>query len=194
MKKTLATIAAVGTLAGIAGCTADKTAKKAGNNAASEQRAVADSFGRVAGSQQVPTFDYSQHRQTLIDVESVQATGAVSTTQFFLEGIGLVAWCPSIGLPVPSTAQLSPSQSWVDLPGDRSKTWRQVDQGEPTGIYVGQSSGTYTMCLDDQGKKFAQYWEGYVYSTVGVVPNLAADKRVRIAQATFQFAETPKKR
>lgn len=193
MKKfTVAAVAMVALLAGTA-CEASKTNREAGNNAATEQKAVGDSFNRTSKSQPVPTFDWSQERQTVIDVESAQATGATTTTAFYLEGIGLVGWCPSIGAPVPSTYQLSASKQYVDLPGDNSHSLYDVDQGEPTGIYVGPSSGTWTLCLDNNGKKFAHYWEGYVSSDVGIVSSYPADKRVVITGATFNFTEGPKK-
>lgn len=169
-----------------------KENKSAGRNASEEQRRVGDGFGRLANSQPVPTFDYSQERQTLIDVESARATGATTTTALYLEGVGLVQWCPSIGAPVASTSQLSASQQWVDLPGDESRTLYQTDQGEPTGVYVGQSSGTWTLCLDDNGKKFAVYWEGYVHSTIGIVSSYPADKRLVITSSTFNFKDAPK--
>lgn len=192
--KTIRILTAVlGLMLLLGACTSPKASHTAGDNAASEQTAVGTSFNRLSKSQQIPSFDYSQIRQTLIDVETVQATGAVTTSAGYLEGIGLVWWCPSIGLPVPSTDQLSASGSYVDLPGDGTRTPALVDQGEPTGLYVGQSSGTYTLCLDDNGKKFVKYWEGYVDSTVGVVSSYPSDKRIVITDSTFNFTEKGKK-
>lgn len=174
-------------------CSGSKEGKEAGRNTAEEQKRVSEGFGRLSDSQPVPTFDWSQERQTLIDVETARATGATTTTAFYLEGIGLVGWCPSVGSPVPSTSQLSATEQWVDIPGDNTNSLVNVDQGEPTGVYVGQSAGTWTLCLDDNGKKFAVYWEGYVYSTVGVVSSYPADKRHVISHPTFEFKDAPKK-
>lgn len=162
--------------------------RHSGANAAAEQKAVSDSFGRMSNSQPPPSFDWSQVRQTVIDVESAQSTGAASTTAFYLEGVGLIEWCPSIGSPVASTTQLSATKQWVDLPGDHTRDLREVDQGEPTGIYPGQSSGTWTLCLDNNGKKFAHYWEGYVSSDIGV-RSYPAEKRVAITGSTFNFTD-----
>lgn len=167
--------------------------KQAGKTAAEEQTRVGDAFSRMSNSQPVPTFDWSQERQTLIDVETARANGATTTTAFYLEGIGLIEWCPSIGAPVASTSQLSASKQWVDLPGDHTTDLKEVDQGESTGVYVGQSSGTWTLCLDNNGKKFAVYWEGYVHSTVGIVSSYPADKRLTITSSTYNFTEPPKK-
>ncbi len=164
---------------------------KGAETAKQEQDAVQTGFNRLNNSQQIPTFDWSQERQTVIDVETIRATGATSTTAGYLEGIGMIWWCPSAGAPVASTYQLSGSTQYADLPGDGSRELLPLDQGEPTGVYVGPSSGTWTLCLDDNGKKFAKYWEGYVDSTVGIVTSYPADKRVVISEATFTFTDKP---
>src|SRR3990167_3073593 len=143
--------------------------KKGGENARREQEAVANGFSRLTRSQQIPTFDWSQERQTIIDAENIRATGSLGTSLLMLEGVGMVYWCPSSGAPVPSTYQLSASQQYVDIPGDHTYERFPIDQGEPTGAYVGASDGTWVICLDDAGNKFGVYWEGRVGSIVGVV-------------------------
>lgn len=173
-------------------CTSSKEAKKGGETAKQEQVAVQTGFNKLSNSQPIPVFDYSQERQTVIDVETIRATGATSTTAGYLEGIGLIWWCPSTGAPVPSTYQLSGTTQYVDIPGDDTKSLFAVDQGEPTGVYIGPSSGTWTLCLDDNGKKFAKYWEGYVDSTVAIVTTYPADKRIRVNEVTYKFSDTPK--
>ncbi len=172
-------------------CANSGEATKGGKTASDEQKSVQTGFNNLSDSQQIPTFKWSQERQTVIDVETIRASGTTSTTSGYLEGVGLIWWCPSAGAPVPSTYQLSASKQWVDLPGDNSRQLYDVDQGEPTGVYIGPSTGTWTICLDDNGKKFAKYWEGYVDSTVGVVKGLPPEKRVRVDQPTFQFTERP---
>ena len=173
----------------LAACSSSSEAKKGGETASREQTAVQTGFNRLSRSQPIPQFDWSQERQTIIDIETIRATGAVSTSAGYLEGVGLIWWCPSFGASVPSTYQLSGSTQWVDLPNDRTKERFEIDQGEPTGVYVGDSAGTWTLCLDDNGNKFAKYFEGYVDVTVGVVDSYPADKRIVIADATFEFTE-----
>ena len=168
------------------------SSRKGGETAHDEQEAVQTGFNRLSDSQQVPTFDWSQERQTLIDLLKIRANGALGTTSFYLEGVGLMGWCPSKGAPVPSTYQLSGTKQWVDIPDDESRTLYDIDQGEPTGVYVGQSNATWVLCLDDNGKPFAHYWEGPVGSTVGIVNGLPADKRVQVNETTFEFTEAPK--
>lgn len=188
MKKLVAVMLGLGLL--LAACDSTAQQRSGGENVTKEQDKVQTGFRHLANSQQIPAFDYSQVRQTLIDVETMQAQGTVSTTAFYLEGIGIVGWCPSIGAPVASTSQLSATQQYVDLPGDEERSLYPVDQGEPTGVYPGQSTGTWTICTDDNGRKFAHYWEGYVASDTGVIA-YDSSKRIRPADVTFKFGEAP---
>lgn len=170
-----------------------EAARKGGETVQREQEAVQTGFNRLSTAQQIPSFDWSQERQTLIDVETIRATGATSTTAGYLENTGLVWWCPSAGAPVPSTYQLSASDQYVDLKDDETRERFPTEQGEPTGVYVGDSAGTWVLCLDDNGQKFGKYWEGPVDSTIGVVNTYPADKRARVAQKTFKFKDNPNK-
>ena len=165
----------------------NKQAKEGGRNAQAEASAVQSGFTRLVKSQPIPVFDFSQERQTLIDVETIRATGATSTTAFYLEGVGLIGWCPSIGAPVPSTYQLSNSVQYVDIPDDGERSKYPIDQGEPTGVYVGESSGTWTICVDDNGRKFGKYWEGCVDSTVAIVTTYPPEQRIMPSDVTYQF-------
>lgn len=166
--------------------------RQAGQNVSSEQQAVSTGFARLANTQQVPSFDWSQERQTLIDIETLRANGATTTTAGYLEGVGLIWWCPSLGAPVPSTYQLSATTQYIDLPADDNRDLYPVDQGEPTGVYIGQSTGTWTICLDDQGRKIGKYWEGYTDSTTGIVTSYPPEKRVTVTDVGFTFTDKPR--
>lgn len=166
----------------------NSTRKNARAAAGEEQAAVSTGFARLSRAQQIPSFSYSQLRQTLIDTETIQAQGTTTTSAFYLEGIGLVGWCNSIGLPVPSTYQLSASQQYVDYPGDRTRSFVQMDQGEPTGVYPGNSTATFTLCVDDQGRKYLHYWEGYVAADSGLIA-YPADKQIKPSDVTYKFTE-----
>lgn len=194
MKKFLSAVVAVLAIGLVAtACTSPSdSSRKGGETAQAEQQAVQTGFNRLVDSQQVPSFDWSQERQTLIDTETIRANGALSTTQFYLEGIGMVQWCPSKGAPIPSSYQLSGTKQWVDIPDDESRQLYDIDQGEPTGVYVGDSNATWVLCLDDNGKPFAVYWEGPVGSSIGIINGLPADKRVQLNETTFEFTEGPK--
>lgn len=164
-----------------------KSSKTAGQNATKEQNAIATGFGRLSDSQPVPSFDYSQERQLLIDIETIRAEGAHGTAYATALDGSLLWWCPNFGAPVPSTYQLSAETQYVDIPGDRSHERFPLEQGEPTGVYIGESSATTTLCLDDNGKPFAKYEEANVGWTSGVVNGLPDDKRARVDEITFAF-------
>ena len=189
MKNVLKASCAVAFAVLLAACSSSENAKKGGQTVSNEQAAVQTGFNRLGDLQQIPAFDWSQERQTVIDSETIRATGSTGTTMFFIEGIGMIQWCPSAGAPVPSTYQLSGSTQWVDIPGDNTKSRFEVDQGEPTGVYVGPSNGTWVICLDDAGSQFGVYWEGPVGSTIGVVSGLDPSKRVTVDEITFEFTE-----
>lgn len=178
---------------GVAACSTpsgDKsTEEKQRDNVASENNSLATGFARLTKSQQIPSYDYSQERQTLIDVLGVRAHGthgtAVATT---LSG-ELLWWCPTQGAPVPSTYQVSPSQQYVDIKGDDTRAKFPVDQGEPTGVYVGDSAATWSICLDDNGTPFGKYEEANVGWTSGVVNGLPEEKRAQVDEITYEFTE-----
>ena len=119
--------------------------------------------------QPIPVFQYSQIRQNLIEIETAQANGAVSTTFFLHMGSPdpyLV--CPSIGSPIPATAQLTnPSQAVGNTGGSSAYAMTSIGQMENTGIYTGDSTGTYIMCVGKDGSVNPVYWEGYVMTAFG---------------------------
>jgi hypothetical protein len=124
-------------------------------------------------NQPIPTFQYSQYRQTLIDIEGAQAHG-IATTTFGYSSIanaqGQPSWtCPSLGFPIASTSQLSNPTQPVNVGGgngDAANPGVAVGQMEPNGTYTGDSSGTYVVCVGANNVPYVRYEEGYV-STVG---------------------------
>lgn len=161
-------------------------AKAAGRAQGADQVAVGNSVKRLTKNQPIHTFTHSQIRATLQFAEDVQANGVISTSYGYSHGT-LIWWCPSIGAPVPGSYQLSGSTQWVDLPGDGTKERFQVDQPESTGVYTHDTTSTWTICVDDNGKMFGKYSELEVDSTMGVVKGLPPDKRVRVDQIDFEF-------
>ena len=116
-------------------------------------------------NQPVPLHDWSQYRQTVIDMENAQANAVATTTFFFNQGVERpIKSCPSIGFPVPTTAQLTnPEQVLGGYQGGPAV----VAQMEPTGVYTGDSSGTYVVCVAPNGDKYLSYWEGFVQTEGG---------------------------
>lgn len=112
-------------------------------------------------NQPLPHFNYSQIRQNTIELEIAQAEGVQTTTFFFNQGVrDPTQSCPSIGAPIPTTTQISnPNQIVNDPYGNGGAVVGQMD---PNGVYTGNSSGTYVMCIGANGKTYANYWEGFV--------------------------------
>jgi hypothetical protein len=117
-------------------------------------------------NQPLPQFDYSQMRQNLIEIETAQATGVQTTTFFFNQGVqDPIMFCPSVGVPMPNTASLSNPVGVEHHSGTDNGGNVGVGQMDPNGVYVPESStGTYVMCIDAQGRPYAQYWEGFVHT------------------------------
>lgn len=195
MKKRTKIIGAIALLATLSlgvvvGCTQDDKAQSAGNSVKDQQTNVAKSLERQNKSQPGRVYDYSEIKSVMQNVQDIQAGGAASTTAFYLEGVGMIGWCPSKGVSVSDGWQLTPSRQWVDMPGDKTREWKEIDQAEATGVYpTGTSSGTYTLCVDDNGKEFLKYWEGYVDTTVGVIDTYPADKRIKVEELTYEFKD-----
>lgn len=127
-----------------------------------------DSF-LLTTNQPVPIFNHSQIRQELIDIETAQANGVQSTT-FFMPNVGPPEGsCSSIGAPVAATTELTNPQQVVYGGGSSPQVDRLVvSQMDPNGVYSGNSTGTYVMCVNPtNGQVYAQYWEGYVRVVFG---------------------------
>lgn len=157
--KSIATIAgAVALTLGLSACEGD------GNNVqANDQKKAASQLDIYQKNQPVPLFDWSQYRATLIDILNAQVHGQVTTSFFFNQGVdNPIHTCPSIGFPVPTTAQLTnPDQAF-----DWHETSAVLPQPEQSGVYTGDSSGTYAVCVAPSGQKYIKYWEGFI-DTVG---------------------------
>lgn len=126
-----------------------------------DQLATSTQLDRYQKNQPIPQADWSQYRQTIIDVENAQVHGLTTTTFFFNLGTAKpIKSCPSIGFPIPSTAQLTNPLQDVGTGGP-------IGQLEPNGTYTGDSSGTYVICVTHTGTKYVSYWEGDVQTEGG---------------------------
>ena len=167
IKRTLLVTVACGSLVfTMAACQLD-------NTSSNQQAAQTDSANnatqlqRYQANQPQPQYDWSQIRQTLIDVEAAQVHSVATTTFFFNQGVQTpIRSCPSIGFPVASTTELSaPDQAIPDPHATAGSV--VVGQSENTGVFPGASSGTYTVCVTAKGLKEIVYWEGFVHTEGG---------------------------
>jgi hypothetical protein len=148
----------------VAGCTSGNSAPS--GQALENQQQKQDSTSLV-NDQPIPHFNYSQIRQTLIDAETISSDGTQTTSFFFQMGDqDPVFTCPSLGMPVANTAQLSNPDQVINDTGSSSPTGGAaltVGQMDPDGIYApSASTGTYVICVNSSGQKYLEYWEGDV--------------------------------
>ena len=142
------------------------SASSCGNDSATttDQNNTNDLMKRLHANQPLPNPDFSQYLQTLIDVENAEITGVATTSFNFNYGSNVpIKTCPSIGYPMPSTASLT--NPWQISGG--SNQAGAIGQADPNGVFVGQSTGTYVVCVAKDGTKAPAYWEGFVDTEPG---------------------------
>lgn len=155
----------------------------------SDQNLSTTVLAKFEASQPAPIFDWSQIRQTLIDVESAQAKSIQTTSFFFNQGVQDPYYvCPSIGFPVAATTQLTNPSQVTDANGNSSVTIPQID---PNGVYSGNSTGTYVLCVDNQGRTYGQYAEAFVHTVSGIANWNQKEHRIVITgEPTYAFKTT----
>lgn len=177
MKRTALALAVLAL--GATACTANKNAAQKADRAVSNEILT-----KYQQSQPVPVFDYSQLRQNLIEIENVQARSTVTHTFFFNLGqVDPLYDCASIGLPIPSTYQLTAGDAKYSGHSDAV-----VPQIEANGVYTADSTGTHVICLDAAGKAYDFYWEGFVASvTHDATWDYGTHKMVVTGASTAEF-------
>jgi hypothetical protein len=134
-------------------------------------------------NQPVPHYNFSQIRQNLIELENAEAQGVQTTTFFFNQGVAdPIGECPSIGAPIPTTDQLTNPQQ-VQQHSDAGGGNVTIGQMDPDGVYSGDSTGTYVMCVGADGKPYADYWEGFVQTVFGAAKWDPASRSVQMIGA-----------
>lgn len=138
------------------------------NSVMNDQNQTNTQLSLFQKNQPVPVNDWSQYRQTAIDVEQAQIHGMATTTFFFNQGNPVpFKTCPSIGYPVASTAQLTNPDQIAINNNYSTLVDGVVGQQEPNGVYTGPSEGTYVVCVQPNGTKYITYWEGFVHTEGG---------------------------
>lgn len=169
--RVLAATAAAGCALLLSTAGACSSSSSNGNAITNAQQGVQDS--QYAYVQPLPYFPFSQIRQDLIEIEAINALGIASTTFFFNSGVpNPILVCPSVGVPVPTTDQMSnPYQAqWngsnngngQDGPGaGNSDAGVPIGQDEPMGVYTGDSTGTNSLCINGTGGQYEGYNEAF---------------------------------
>lgn len=169
MRRIVSALALLAVVLGVYGCS---------NSANSNDKKTATrDLKQFQASQPAPQFKWSQLRQTLIDVETAQAHGVQTTSFFFnLGDTTPIGSCPSIGFPIATTTQLTNPQQEQD--------GASIAAIDPSGVYAGDSTGTYVICIAPNGSTYAYYWEGYVGAVSGPAVWDATKHEVRLTGPT----------
>jgi hypothetical protein len=173
VKITRTTKAAVAGFAAVAVtvlCTASSCSSSNSANTAINASANTSVEQTIDNSQPAPVFEHSDIRDTAADIEAIQALGENTTSFAFLPGSPNPIWsCPSLGEPVASTTEITnPDQVDPDTnPGHSNSTAETLPNMDPNGVYAGDSTGTYVLCVNSKGQQYANYWEGDVESVSG---------------------------
>lgn len=173
-KRFIAVGAAVILSAALAACSSAPsvtTPAPAASAAQAESNAQGQDSYNLDIDQPVPVFKFSQARQTLINVEEIEANGE-NTTTFGISNDGTLVWqCSSIGMPVAADTELTNPAQQVEEPDGGGYNLNNGDnvlpQQDPTGVYTGDTTGTNTLCVTPSGQQYIQYWEGYTDAVSG---------------------------
>jgi hypothetical protein len=140
-----------------------------GQAQSTESGQAAAGINLILSNQPVPIFPTSELRRNLTEVEAIQALGTPTTSFFFAPGAATagpgahpIKVCTSQGEPIHATDELSNPQQTAGYQNDTT-----IGQMDPNGIYAGDSSGTYVLCLDASGTAKMAYWEGDVETESG---------------------------
>ena len=116
-----------------------------------------------------PTFSYSAIRATAISIEAIQALNEQTTSFGFNMGEKNPVWsCPSLGEPVASTDEITnPQQVATTTVPYQGGAAVPIGNMDPNGVYSGDSTGTYVLCVNASGTPYAEYWEGSVDTVSG---------------------------
>lgn len=163
-KKGLVAVVAV-VVVGLTACsTPSSSSQTEARKAENAQQGVASA--NMIKNQPAPVFTSSVARDVMIAVQEMTATKSATTSFFFQVGMADPTFvCPSIGMPIPNTAQLTNPEQVV---GDRDGGYTSIGQMDPNGLYSpSSSSGSYVLCVRENGTLYLQYSEGNVQTLQG---------------------------
>jgi hypothetical protein len=129
----------------------------------SEQQQVNDQQGVYNTNQPLRKYDYSPEKDELQQIYDSRMK-VVNTWTVFYPRNAPVTMCPSRGFPIPYTTQLTnPMQIQSGSGSGSSYAMQAIPQAEPNGLYTGQTSATWVLCIRN-GKITPQYAEEQVHA------------------------------
>jgi uncharacterized lipoprotein NlpE involved in copper resistance len=128
-----------------------------------DRRTVARAANGYVNNQPPPVANWSQIRQSLIEIERMQIEATATYTAFFQMGTnGPVFTCDSIGTPIPADTQLTNPESMATT----YQSPYTLPQMETTGVFTSTATqATYVICTRANGDPYFVSWEGPVMSS-----------------------------
>lgn len=132
------------------------------NTQSKDRNSVEDQQVIYTSRQPVPRFEFSQDRDTLIQIYRLRNEVRPTYTVVRAAGTGTIEFeCPSRGYAIPADTQLTnPLQPWCY---GQSCGGAVIAQPEPNGLYSSTNTdGTWVLCVRDDGSVNPVYTESKV--------------------------------
>lgn len=124
-------------------------------------------------------YDASQARNNLLAAQDAMAEGANSWTVQTVPGVGITFQCPSVGMPVPFSAQITNPMKI----NNQHSTTVTLPQQEPYGLYAPDNvSATYGNCVLPDGSIGIFYSEPDLTTFLFDVDCDPATKQCKVSQ------------
>lgn len=134
------------------------TAESCNNDDANdkERNTVKDQQSHYLKTQPVPFYEFSQIRDTLIQIYNKIVPETVNTYSVFYSDTGNIIFsCPSAGYPIPADTQLT-----NPLQIDYYDNGGVIEQAEPAGVFTSKNTNaTWVLCVRKNGEKAPVYSE-----------------------------------
>jgi hypothetical protein len=161
----VAAVAVIGTAILVAAC----TTSGGGTGSSLEQTSSQADLTIAEETLPAPVFPRSEVRYAFIQDQAAQALGEQTTSFVWNLGQDPKPLCPSIGFPVPNTAELTnPSRPVQVTGGSGGNSAVTVGNMDPNQLYTpASSSGTFVLCINRQGEPYTVYSEPNVVTVAG---------------------------
>lgn len=145
----------------------------------SERKFTAQSQQHFDTAQPPHQYDASQARENLLSAQDAMAQGANSWTVQTVPGVGITFQCPSVGMPIPFSTQITNPQK-IAYNGNGNVT---LPQQEPYGLYTPDGvAATYANCVLPDGSIGIFYSEPDLTTFLFDVDCNAATKQCKVSQ------------
>lgn len=129
---------------------------------AKDRKGVEEQQNIYQNRQPVPRFEFSQERDTLIQIYRLRQESRATFSTFHSNGTGDVLFaCPSRGYAIAADTQLTnPLMAYSPYAQSSSAGVVTIEQAEPNGLFSSKNTdGTWVLCVRDNGEIAPVYTE-----------------------------------